>query len=297
MKTFYQISPLAIALFMWSCGGGDETTDETTYESDNESTEEVDETPVEATYEMLLKGEVEDNRTVVFETFVAPLPSTMYFGDGELSLNFYERRNQTEGPHMNVDIREGNDNNEVESLPEEYYQDDLKIHTDDGDVAVVGDYVRITGTFSEASDANYQYVDLKKIEKLDYSFDESIFDNAVELTDDFITNVENDNGYAYIDGTLELSMFMSSFDGSTYSVTINQDMNSYSEMVYINIGNGPSSMNALNEGFTDEDFIVRDYKGTEHNGSSKKFRLYGTFNQLDVDSKGIFHVEEIVVLD
>lgn len=297
MKSIYKISPLMIAFLFFSCGGGEseETTESTT---ETEEVEEVDDTPIEASYDELLSGDIEEYKTVIFETFVAPLPSTMYFGDGELSLDFYERRNQSGGPHMRVDIREGSSNNHVESLPEEYYQEDLKIHTDDGSIVGVGDYVRITGTYSEASSEEYQYIDLTKIEKIeDYSFDEAIFDNAVELTDEFVEDEENDDGYCYIEGTLELSMFMSSYDGLTYSVKLTQDMNSFSESAYINIGTGPSSMNELGEGFTDADFIVRDYKGEEHQAAGKKFRLYGTFNQLSVSTKGMFNVEEIMVIE
>lgn len=294
MKLFYYITALMLTFVLFSCGGGNDAEEITN--SKNDGTEEVEDTPVDATFDQLINGEIEENKTVVFETFVAPLPSTMYFGEGELSLDFFERRHQTEGRHMSIDIPTGTGKNRVESLPETYYQDDLKIHTADGDIAVVGDYVRVTGTFTEASDANYQYIDLKKIEKIDYTFDEAVFETAAKLTDDFILDEASDKGYAYIEGTLELMMFMSSYDGFTYSVNINQNMNTYIETVYINIGSGPSSMNSLPDNFTDADFILRDFKGEEFNGAKNKFRLYGTFNQLDIESKGMFTVEEIVAL-
>lgn len=297
MKVFYQTLPLLFAFVLFACGGSNESSDNSLEGLYDDEEETVDDTPIEASFDEILNGEIDEYRTVIFESFVAPLPSTMYFGDGELSLDFYPRRNQTGGPHMRVDIAEGSSENHVSPLPEEYYQEDLKIHTNNGDVAVVGDYVRITGVYSEASDDNYQYIDLVSVEKLDYAFDESVFTEAAELTDEFMTNEANDDGYAYVDGTLDLMMFMSSYDGQTYSVKIDQDMNSYSESVYINIGTGPSTMNELHEGFGDSDFIVRDFKGDEYKGKSAKFRLYGTFNQLDVESKGMFNVEEIKVIE
>lgn len=295
MKLNYLFLPLMASFLLFSCGG--ESTDEQNSTTEAETVEEEEELgPIEASFDEILAGDIEEDRTVIFETFIAPLPSTLYMGDGEVSLDFFERRNQTGGGHMRVDILEGSSSNRIEPIPEEYGQSDLKIYGDDGIALGVGDYVRITGTYSEASSDEYQYIDLEKIEKIDYAFDESTFENAVELTDDFIDNEENDNGYAYLDGTLELSLFMSSYDGMTYSIQIDQSMNSYTESVYINIGTGPSSMNLLNEGFSDADFIVRDSNGEEHKASGKKFRLYGTFNQLGITSKGTFNVEEIVAL-
>ena len=97
--------------------------------------------------------------------------------------------------------------------------------------------------------------------------------------------------------TLELSMFMMSYDQLTYSVNINQNNNTYLESVKIFFGEDASTMNILEDDFTDADFIVRDYKGDEYNGARNTFRLYGTFNQLDIDSKGMFTVEEITVVE
>ena len=296
MKLNYLFLPVIASFLLFSCGG-ERPGDDEDYSTDSDATEEeVDMTPVEASYDEILAGDIEEYRTVIFETFVAPLPSTLYLGDGEVSLDFYERRNQTGGRHMRVDILEGSSKNRIEPIPEEYAQSDLKIHADDGSVLSVGDYVRITGTYSEASDDKYQYIDLEKIEKVGFSFDEGVFETAAELTDDFIDDEANDDGYAYVEGTLELSMFMSSYDGMTYPIKITQSNNSFTESVYINIGSGPSSMNILNEGFTDADFIVRDFNGDEHNAAGKKFKLYGTFNQLGTSSKGMFNVEEIVAL-
>ena len=198
MKIFYQILPFMLALVLFSCGGGDRESETT--ESDLDETEEVEDAPIEASFDELLKGDIEEYKTVVFECFVGDLPSTMYFGEGELTLDFYPRRNQSEGKKMRVDIPTGTSNNRVEDLPETYYQEDLKIHTDNGDIAVAGDYVRITGTYSEASDDMYQYIDAEKIELLDYSFDESVFETAPELTDDLMTDETQDKAYAYVEG-------------------------------------------------------------------------------------------------
>jgi hypothetical protein len=118
-------------LLLLSCGGERETEEDYLTDSDLEvSEEDVDDTPIETTYDELLSGEITEYRTVIFESFVAPLPSTMYFGDSEIPLHFYERRNQTAGRSMRVDVSEGSGNNKIESIPEEYGQEDLIIKSD-----------------------------------------------------------------------------------------------------------------------------------------------------------------------
>lgn len=78
-----------------------------------------------------------------------------------------------------------------------------------------------------------------------------------------------------------------------YTVSVKQSDNKYTERAYFYVGESAWKMGALPESYTEKDFIACDYLGNVHKGRDGKFRLYGTFNRLDVPFKGVFSVEEI----
>ncbi|MEO9532327.1 MAG: hypothetical protein ABJG68_08650 [Crocinitomicaceae bacterium] len=249
-------------------------------------------TPIEADWELLISNEIAEDQIINFEGYLGRLPNTMYNSDNrELTLDVYERRNQIEGNKMRVDVVIGTTPGHVRSLPKDYEQSDLRVVCDQDIIAGVASHVRIQGEYGESSGTYYNYLDLKKIRILSDDFDESVFDEAVKLHNKVIDTEELDDVYSYMDCSLSLSSYMSDFSGK-YTINIKQDDNKYTERAYVYIGNTAGKMEALPTSYSDKDFIIYDYLGNPHKGTEGKFRLYGTFNRLDVESKGVFTVEE-----
>lgn len=260
-----------------------------TYEEPNPA----DVAPIEVNWETLISKELDDKKNVIFEAYVAKLPLTMYnYDKRELTLDFYERRNQIEGAKMRIDIVIGTSPAHVRSLPEDYGQDDLKIICEDGKSAKVGSKVSIEISYKNSTAEGYNYGDLTSITLIDDVFDESSLEDAVELTNEVIEDTTADKVYAYFDASMETSRYMTPFDGK-YTISVNQKNNKYLERSYVYIGTTAGKMEQLHDGFLDKDFLIYDYKGEAQKAGSGKYRLYGTFNQLDVESKGVFTIEEI----
>ncbi len=294
MKHAYLIAGL---LIFSSCGSDEPQDYSYGFDDDYEVPEEEVLEMMAVSWEDLASGELKDGQPITIEGYVGPLPSTIFsYDDSELGIDLYERRNQCDGFCLDVDIPIGSSKNHVRSLPDDYQQSDLKIMTNDAETAGVGDYVRMEGIFTKSSSSDAIYFDADKIEKLTKpSFDESIFETAVELTDEVIEDESKDGAYAYMDVKMDLSMYMMVYDNQ-YTVDISQKNNSFLKSTYVIIGESEGQMRALVDNFTDSDFIVVDTKGNEQKGASGKYRIYGTFNQLDIDSKGTFTVEEFVKL-
>ncbi|OIQ31246.1 MAG: hypothetical protein BM555_05335 [Crocinitomix sp. MedPE-SWsnd] len=296
-KTSFILLTASFALY--SCGGGDPRADDDLsdlmdeFDESFEEEEKVDLSPVDVSWEKLISDELVDHQNVIFDAYIGKLPTTMYnYDNREMTIEFYPRRNQVQGEKMRVDITIGTSPGHVRSLPEEYAQEDLKIVCEGGKTAGVGSFVKVRGVFTNSTADYYNYLDLTKITLLEDGFDEAIFDKAVELTNLVIEDTTLDDSYSYMDVSMETSMYMSPWDGR-YSVNISQKNNSYLKSAYITIGSKPGGMNQLTDGFTDKDFIVHDYNGEDQKAASGKYRIFGTFNPLDVEAKGTFSVEEI----
>lgn len=294
MKHSYLVAAL---LLLGSCGSDEAQDYSYGFEDDYEVPEEEVLEMITVTWEDLASGELEDGQPITIEGYVGPLPSTIYsYDDSELGIDLYERRNQSDGFHLDVDIPIGSSKNHVRSLPDDYQQSDLKIMTNEAETAGVGDYVRMEGIFTKSSSSDAIYFDADKIEMLEKPvFDESIFETAVELTNEVIEDESKDGAYVYMDVKMDLRMYMMVYDNE-YTVEISQKNNKYLESASIRIGNSEGKMHELVDNFTDSDFIIYDAQGNQQKGASGKYRVYGTFNQLDTDSKGIFTVEEFVKL-
>lgn len=66
-----------------------------------------------------------------------------------------------------VSLKVGSDENQMEKLPKEYTEKDLKVHTHDDKVVGVGARVRVTGgRLGSSSDKTCQLVNVDKIEAL-----------------------------------------------------------------------------------------------------------------------------------
>ena len=296
MKFIYPTAFAASLILISSCGGSPEVDlPEIDQFSQEDEKEEVSKEPIEVSWDDINKRDFEDGQILIFKSYVAPLSTSLFYSGGEVPLDFHPRRHQTHGFHLRVDVPIGTSENHIKSIPSKYDPvKDVVIYTKDGGTAKVGDYVQIRGVWSKASDEGYDYLDLTTIEVIDAE-EELVLEDVGELTNELIEG-DAETVYAYVDASMELSMFMSSFDQVHYSIDLSQSNNKYLKKAYVMIGSGPSTMNLLETGFTNKDFIVRDSDGNELAAIGKKFRLFGTFrkSEYDKEQKGSFYVEEIV---
>lgn len=248
--------------------------------------------PMEVNWTQLISNYIEDGQIVNFEGYIGRLPTFMSSYDkSESTIDVFERRNQTEGKKMSVSIVIGTSPGHIRSLPKNPEQKDLRIVCDQDLIAGVGTQVRIQGEYSTSSGDYYNYLDLKKIRILSDDFDGSKLEKAVELTNAIAESDKTDKTYCYMDAKLSLSSYMSSFHDK-YTINISQDNNKYTERAYCYIGTTAGKMEALPNSYSDRDFIIYDYLGNQQKGTSGTYRIYGTFNKLDVESLGVFTIEE-----
>jgi len=248
--------------------------------------------PMEVNWTKLISNYIEDGQIVNFEGYIGRVPTfSSNYDKSELTINVFERRNQTEGKKMSVTCVIGTSPGHIRSMPKDPEQEDLKIVCDQDQIATVGSHVRIQGEYATSSGDYYNYLELKKILILSDDFDESKLEKAVELTDAIAENDKLDKTYCYMDAKLSLSSYMSNFNDK-YTINISQSNNKYTERAYCYVGTSAGKMEELPKSYSDRDFIIHDYLGNQQKGSSGTYRLYGTFNKLDVESLGVFTVEE-----
>lgn len=297
-----QICLLGLLLFGFvACSGGadaDQAEGNTPVNSGEEAMPEPDPGPRAVQWAEVYAESLKPDEKVILEAYVGPLPSFMSIGGSSLYIDFYERRNQDGGFYIHASLPTGESPNQVKSLPSSFQQSDLIITTDDGTTVGVGDYVRMEGKFSKASSEEYDYLEVTKIEKIEQEFDPAQLDRAIELTDEIAEDSTQQGSYVYMDASMRLGMFMGGFMSEKYNVVIDQKNNQYVNSAGFMVGEQAGQMKELEDGFTDEDFIIHDINGEAMNGGKGKFRLYGTWKQgksySEDDQLSIyFEVEEV----
>lgn len=291
---------IASALTLASCGGEKKESllDKIIKEGNNRS-KEVSSEPknVDITDIFNPENKYERTETLVFEGYIGQVPSTVSMSGGKMSVKIFERRNQTLGNYVSLNLSIGTGKNQVASLPEKYKQEDLHVYTDDKTKLGVGDKIKITATDIYTS-TGYYSLEGYKIEKVTDSGVEDKFKNAVALTSALIHDTSAHEVYGYMDGVLSIpSVYftMNDFLGLKIKTTTNKDF----ETVDVQVGKGPSTMDQLPASYTPKDLKVRDLNGNLI-GAGKKVRVYGTWQRYGfVSSTGLggqFKTEEIVVL-
>lgn len=102
-----------------------------------------------------------DGKTVIVEGYMR-LP-TYTMGGGNFVL---QPRLASRGMSIDVFPNHGKEKNEMEFLPAEYTNDDLKVHTDNGELLTRKDYVRITGEYAYNEKAkDFDIINVVKMEK------------------------------------------------------------------------------------------------------------------------------------
>jgi len=288
---------IASAMVIASCGGEKKESLLSKMLKEERNRKEISSTPKKVHITDIYTSEFDRNETLVFEGYIGQLPSTVSMSGGKMAIKIYERRNQTLGNYVNLNLSIGTGKNEVESLPAKYTPEDLHVYADDKTKLGIGDKIRITATDIYTS-TGYYSLEGYKIEKVEEGNIEKSFEKAVPLTSALINDTAVKEVYGYMDGVLSIpSVFytMDDFLGLKIKTSTNKDF----ETVDVHVGKGSSSMDQLPASYTSKDLKVRDNKGNLI-GAGKKVRIYGTWQRYGfVSSSGLggqFKTEEIVVL-
>lgn len=296
MKHLYVLLGLLFALQLTGCKGESETEEDLLDYSYEEDTEEVDETPVEANWESIVKKEYKEDQKLIIEGYIAPLPSTVYMSDNSFDISIYPRRFQNGGFEVSVGLPIGKSANHVYNLPENYTPADFKVVTDKEGIVTAGDKVRIEATVFYIHDDSYSLEDAT-ITKLEDNFDAAVFADAVPLTSEIINEEDKKSVYCYMEGTLSLPTFIYSLDGDI-SLDFKNQTNEEIKSVDFRVSDGPSSMNDIPDNYAADDLVIRDWEGNEVKPGTT-VRVYGVWERYSSESStglgGSFKVEEVEV--
>ncbi|TNE71382.1 MAG: hypothetical protein EP333_09265 [Bacteroidetes bacterium] len=251
--------------------------------------------PKKVTLNELFDGDYPSSQTVEFEGIIGAIPTTITWSGGKMNVKIVERRNQTGGRQIGLEMPLGTENNHVHELPEEYQQSDLKVVTNDGTIVSVGDRVRIKAKGYYRS-GDYCTLDVISIRSIANEFDESVFETAVPLTDAILNDTAQRSVYCYMDGSMSIpSVYFSMYGeiGLDFANKTNKQL----KKVDVMVGDGPSTMNSLPNNYSARDLIIRDYKG-EQIKYGNKVRVYGVWDRYSFKSSldgpnGKFKLEEI----
>lgn len=249
--------------------------------------------PKEVTWEELQKmdpKEVDDasfnntRKKVIIEGYLA-MPGMLYTSGNSIRCHMYPRNGQTKGFYVNLEFTRGKTANHMEGMPSKYTLADFKVHTDANEVVGQGDYVRITGGLARI-DGEYATVYITKVEKAEpKAFDYAAA--ATQLTDANMNEMENK--LVYVDGTLEVPMFVFIEDDMTLDLKGTGLKSNIKANVLV--GDGPNQISDLPKGWSPSDVKIHDNTGKVIKG---KTRIYGTFTKSTIgDTKGYIHVESI----
>lgn len=263
-----------------------------------EENKDVNTDPQAVSLNDVFSNDYDDREVLEFEGYIGQIPTTVSFSGGTMNIRIFQRRNQAGGSYLNLDVPLGTGNNEVEKLPAQYKQEDLKVHTKSGKVIGVGSKVKVKATGYYAS-GDYYAMDVLSIEAAsEDSFDNNVFKDAQVLTSDIIADTSMHEVYSYMDGVLSIPSVFYSMDG-TIGLDFKTSSNKDFDEVDIAVGEGPSTMDMLPSSYTSKDLLVRDAEGNPIKPGSK-VRVYGTWERYSfVSSTGLggrFYVEEVVAL-
>lgn len=289
---------IGISLLLASCGGNDpdkKTIADFIKEAANKSKENSK--PVKVSYKDLFTKEFDSEQTLEFEGYIGAIPTTISWSGGRMDVRIIERRNQTGGPTLSLDMPLGTSKNSVHELPEEYKQSDLKIVTEEGKTVGVGTKVKVkaSGYYRSGDYCSTDVISISATE--DNEFDEGVFSKAVPLTNAILGDTAQKSVYCYMEGTLSIpSVFFSMY--GEIALNFSTKTNSKLDKVDVFVGDGPSTMKNLPDSYTAKDLVLRDYKGKESKGATK-VKLYGVWDRYSFVSSspgpnGKFKLEEIV---
>jgi hypothetical protein len=263
-----------------------------------EERDKVNTEPQSVSITDVFSNDYDDREVLEFWGYIGQIPTTVSFSGGTMNIRIFERRHQSGGSYLNLDMPLGADNNEVEKLPAQYKQEDLRVHTKSGKTIGVGAKVKIRAT-DYYSSGDYYSMEVISIEAVGGDgFDNSVFSEAKVLTSAVLADTSIHEQYSYMDGTLSIPTVFYSMDG-TIGLDFKTSSNSDIDEVDIAVGEGPSTMDMLPSSYTSKDLKVRDADGNPIKPGAK-VRVYGTWERYSfVSSTGLggrFYVEEVIAL-
>lgn len=277
-----------------ACGGDREDIDEKINDIDTSNavvTEDNNIYPV--TWNDVLSNNLTAEKIITIEGFLAGPGTYVSQSYGTMVIYIYPKRNQSIGESVNFTMPIGSAANHVNELPEEFVPEDFVVVDEDGIEMAEGAKVKVELKVKESifddGKMNYEFRSIKKLDDAPV-ISNSIFDEAIELTDAVIADTTRKEIYGWAEGSFELPMMVFENNGRL-RITFRNNSNSEIKSVAIKVGDGPSTMDDLPEDFTDKDFVVRDYNGDPITG--KRVRIYGTYHRSDYSNDGLFYLEEI----
>jgi hypothetical protein len=214
-------------------------------------------------------------KTVTIEGY-PELPFIMMTGEGTSTVNMSQRMNQYSGKLVVLTVREGGGDNTIKTLPDDYQQSDLELHSNTGEKIVYGDKIRITG---KASVKNNQYhVEVEFIEKVDAGYDYKA--NSARLTDTAWDSLEKKLFWA------EGEVYMAEDQGSGMRLEMFLDDTTLSDYILCKIEYGTLNNQADEITEESEEILIRDHAGKKIKEGAR-VRAYGMWLPED----GVMGVE------
>ena len=277
-----------------ACGGEREKIEDLIEETNTtDEVVEVDNNVYPVSWDDVLNNNLTAEKIITIEGYLAGPGMYVSQSYGTMTIYIYPKRNQTIGESVNFTMPLGTDANHVNELPEEFVPEDFIVVDEDGtemrEGAKVLVEVKVKESIFDEGEMNFEFRSIKKLEDAPV-ISETVFADAIELTDAVIADTSKKEIYGWADGSFELPMMVFENNGRL-RITFRNQSNQEIKSVAIKIGEGPSTMNDLPEDFTDKDFIVRDYKGDPITGT--RVRIYGTYHRSDYSNDGLFYLEEI----
>lgn len=297
MKKTAILSAAVLALAFASCGGNSEKQSAkddanrplSAYEIEQRMKDSLAKLPPKPmTFDEALADTLSIAHNVSIEGYLQ-LPQLSSTSDRGQSMNFYGRHNQMDGKDIYATIPTGSGKNKMKSLPESYKPSDVSITDKNGKPVGLNERVKLSGSIYASKD----YSDPKKytlfftvtdIEKVDEAAADYPAMNWPELTADASKKEENYDKPFYLEGKLEVPMFV--LTGQEMTIDL---VNTKGEKFTVKIvtGTGNSQMEDLIENWSQADVKIRDNKGAVIS-LKKPVKVYGV---LALDG---LHVEEII---
>jgi hypothetical protein len=205
-------------------------------------------------------------KTVTIEGY-PELPMLMLDAEGRSTLNLHRRMNQYSGGMIILSVKDGDDENTMKTLPDDYETSDLLIHDMKGQNAVYGDKIRVTG---KATFENGKYhIEVEQIEKVEETFDYA--KEAVRLTDS--------SDFEALDGKIvfaegELYVTDEQESGIRMDVWLDDTTLAYGVMCKLPYGPLKNQANELPESYESADVVIRDNSGKKVTDGGR-IRVYG----------------------
>jgi hypothetical protein len=222
------------------------------------------------------------NGEIVTVEGYAELPFLMMIqDDGRASVHLSARQNQSAGGMIVMLIEEGDFENAIMPLPDDYGQEDLILTTNDGKKIDYRQKIRVTGKadFTEKT----KKITVEKIEAIDDNF--SYEKEAVRMTDDRVGGE-----LVFAEGVI----FTPDEQGGI-SLDMLLDDSTLSDIVTICFPYGPDNNQAdelPEDGYSDSDILIRDDSGNEILPEST-VRVYGVWS----DKTDQLYVEKVILIE